>query len=180
MAPERPTDVPTDEKAFRTCLGQFPTGVCIVTANVGGELAGMTISSFNSLSLDPPLVLFSIGRKARSLALWERAEALAINMLSESQQALSNRFARPGGNKWEGLQFSRGLGGAPLLAGCVAILECLAHGRHDAGDHRLVIAEVKRFTTNPARAPLVFCKGAYNALKPRNEPAALWPLDIHY
>lgn len=169
-----------DTRAFRLCLGQFPTGVCIVTAKVEGELLGMTMSSFNSLSLDPPLVLFSIDRKAHGLPLWRRAPGYAINILAESQQQLSNRFARPATDKWQGIAFQSGLRDAPLLAGSAAMLECLPRSQQEAGDHVLFVAEVKRFTIHESRMPLVFCKGAYNALKPGNKAAAFWPLGIHY
>src|ERR1700689_3752829 len=90
-----------DPRRFRQALGQFPTGVCVVTCIADGERLGMTISSFNSLSLDPPLVLFSIDRRAASLPLWEKADGYAVNVLSENQRDVSNRFARSNSNKWE-------------------------------------------------------------------------------
>ena len=89
-----------DPRAFRRALGQFPTGVCVVTCLADSERVGMTMSSFNSLSLDPPLILFSIDRRAASLPLWERAESYVVNILAENQREVSNRFARPHSNKW--------------------------------------------------------------------------------
>lgn len=169
-----------DPMAFRRALGKFPTGVCIVTARVGGEALGMTMSSFNSLSLDPPLVLFSIDRRAKGLPLWEQAEGYAVHVLSETQQDLSNRFARPAANKWEGLPFRDGLFDAPILSGAAALFECRAYARHDGGDHRLFIGEVERFSADPDRRPLVFAQGRYAALHRSDTQAALWPLDIHY
>lgn len=169
-----------DTKAFRQALGQFPTGVCIVTAKAQGQRLGMTVSSFNSLSLTPPLVLFSIDRKAASLPLWEKAEAYAVNVLAENQTDLSNRFARSLANKWEAISYSDGFLDSPLLPGVTAVFECAAHARHDGGDHMLFIAQVKRFRAHGDRLPLVFGKGRYAALQPTEFAAPLWPLDIHY
>ena len=168
-----------DPMALRRTLGQFPTGVCIVTARSGDELLGMTMSSFSSLSLDPALVLFSIDRRARGLPAWQEAKAYAIHVLAESQQAVSNRFARPGA-KWEGIDYTVGHGGAPVLHGAAAVFECDAHARHEAGDHILFIAAIRRFTAKPERMPLVFSKGRYAKLHPGEEAPPLWPLDIHY
>lgn len=169
-----------DLLAYRRCLGQFPTGVCVITARVGDELLGMTVSSFNTLSLEPPLVLFSIGRNARSLDQWREAGALAINVLSESQTELSNRFAGSRGNKWEGVTWRPGGNGAPVLPGAAAVLECAPHDRADGGDHELFIVRVQSFRNHPSRPPLVFCQGGYNRLQSSGESAAIWPLDIHY
>lgn len=168
-----------DPMALRRALGQFPTGVCVITTRVDGELLGMTMSSFNTLSLDPALVLFSIDRRARGLAAWERADAYAVHVLAETQQALSNRFARPGA-KWEGLDHRPGHGGAPLLSGAAAVFECDAHARHDGGDHVLFLARIARFTAEPSRRPLVFAQGRYAELHRSQDAPPIWPLDIHY
>lgn len=170
-----------DARAFRNALGTFPTGVCVVTARApDGEDLGMTMSSFNSLSLQPPLVLFSIGRQSHSLAQWQRAEGYAINVLAENQKDISGRFAKPLGNKWAALEFDRGHAGAPLLRGVVARFECRAFARHDGGDHVLFIAEVLKFRIFENRMALLSYQGNYGAVKPGDEPAPLWPLAIHY
>jgi flavin reductase (DIM6/NTAB) family NADH-FMN oxidoreductase RutF len=169
-----------DPRAFRRALGQFPTGVCVVTAQVADATLWMTMSSFNSLSLDPPLILFSLDRRSRSLPLWERAEGYAINVLAENQRDLSNRFARALTKSGEGLRFTPGIAGAPVLSGVAAVFECTPWARHDGGDHLLFIAEVERFTVSADRAPLVFSKGHYASLQPTELVAPLWPLDIHY
>ena len=169
-----------DTGAFRHALGQFPTGVCVVTAMVDGTRLGMTVSSFNSLSLDPPLVLFSIDRRAASLPLWERAETVAVHILAENQKDISNRFARALANKWEGMSVSQGVRGAPLLPGVAAVFECAVSTRHDGGDHTLFILAVERFLSFADRGPLVFGKGRYAALQSSDVAAPLWPLDIHY
>ena len=169
-----------DIRAFRHALGQFPTGVCVVTATVDGARLGMTVSSFNSLSLDPPLVLFSIDRRAASLPLWERAQSVTVHVLAENQKDISNRFARALANKWEGVSSSDGASGAPVLPGVAAIFECSVWARHEGGDHTLFILEVEHFRSFADRQPLVFGKGCYGALKSFDAAAPLWPLDIHY
>jgi flavin reductase (DIM6/NTAB) family NADH-FMN oxidoreductase RutF len=141
---------------------------------------GMTVSSFNSLSLDPPLVLFSIDRRAASLPLWERTEAVAVHVLAENQKDISNRFARALANKWEGMSVRTGIRGAPLLPGVAAIFECAVSTRHEGGDHTLFILAVECFVTFADRKPLVFGKGRYAALESSDVAAPLWPLDIHY
>jgi flavin reductase (DIM6/NTAB) family NADH-FMN oxidoreductase RutF len=169
-----------DTKGFRNALGKFPTGVCIVTCHIDGSHQGMTISSFNSLSLDPALVLFSVDKRAFSLSLWERAQGYAIHVLTEEQQSLSNRFASRGANKWEGVPVEKGLFDAPLLTGVAARFECARHNIHEAGDHRLFIAKVERFTAYPERTPLLFAGGRYGQIKTQTNEMPTWPLDIHY
>ena len=171
---------PFDSCGFRQALGQFPTGVCIITGTAGGIRLGMTMSSFNSLSLDPPLVLFSIDRRAVSLNLWLLAEGYAINVLSENQKDMSNRFARSQSNKWEGTSYALGAFEAPILPGTVAVFECIPWATYDGGDHTLFVVEVKRFRMSPDRQPLVFGKGRYARLQATEYAAPLWPLDIHY
>jgi flavin reductase (DIM6/NTAB) family NADH-FMN oxidoreductase RutF len=173
-------DTAFDVSAFRRALGQFPTGVCVVTCTGAGEPIGMTMSSFNSVSLDPPLVLFSIDRRSASLPRWERAEAYAINVLAVNQKDISNRFAKAQSNKWQGISFTPGRCGAPVLPGTAAVFECAPWARHDGGDHVLFVAEVRRFQAWPDRQPLVFNKGRYARLEPTDSPAPLWPLDMHY
>ena len=169
-----------DVRAFRQALGQFPTGVCVVTCLADGEQLGMTMSSFNSLSLEPPLVLFSIDRRSTSLTLWRQAAAYTVNVLSENQKDISNRFAKPLSNKWEGVRFEPGHSGAPVLPGVAARFDCDPWARHEAGDHVLFIAKVKHFRCFADRQPLVFSKGRYASLQPTEFTAPLWPLDIHY
>jgi flavin reductase (DIM6/NTAB) family NADH-FMN oxidoreductase RutF len=169
-----------DARAFRHALGHFPTGVCVVASRVDGALVGMTVNSFNSLSLDPPLVLFSVDPRSASLALWRRAEGYAVNVLAENQKYVSDRFAKSGGKKWEGTTYAEGLFGAPVLPGVAATLECAARATYPGGDHVLFIAEVKRFRTAAGRRPLVFSNGRYAKLHETEFTASLWPLDIHY
>ena len=169
-----------DQRGFRQALGAFPTGVCVVTCSLDGELFGMTMNSFNSLSLEPPLVLFSVDRRSASLARWAQAPGYAVHVLAANQADVSNRFAKPGSNKWQGTSHRAGLFGAPILPGAAAVFECAAFARHAGGDHTLFIAEVMAFRLSPDRQPLVFGRGRYATLQPTSLPAPLWPLDIHY
>lgn len=170
-----------DPKAFRDALGHFASGLAIVTAQgEGGELAGMTISSFNSVSLTPPLVLFSIDRRANSLPIYEQASGYAINILEHAEEELCMRFARALTDKWEGLEYDLGYGGAPLLSGSIVRFECKPYAQYEGGDHIIFVAEVVRFQT-ASGYPLVFYKGRFQELSDGHaveEP--MWPLDIHY
>lgn len=155
---------PSDQKAFRNALGRFATGVCVMTTQVDGEPLGMTMTSFNSLSLDPALVLFAIDKRARSLPQWQRAGGYAVHVLSQDQEELSNRFAGRGEDKWAGLETGEGTHGEPQLGGVAARFDCDAFQTHDVGDHILFIAQVKQFTADFERAPLLFAGGRYGAL----------------
>jgi len=165
--------VPLDARRFRNALGQFPTGVTIITTvTATGERLGMTISSFNSLSLDPPLVLFSIGRSAKSFAAWQKATHYAINVLSEGEEELSNQFARPLGEKWAGQSITTGRTGMPLLPNAATIFECEAHARHDGGDHEIFVGHVIELHENLAQHgnPLVFFGGKYRKIAREAQP----------
>ena len=156
-----------DDRRLRNAFGQFPTGVAIITTVTGaGERLGMTIGSFGSLSLDPPLILFSIHRRANSFAAWQQAKAYAVNILHEAQEELSNRFATAKGEKWAGLTPRAGKTGAPLLPNAVVALECEPYGRYDGGDHEIFVGRVLEVHENMAKRgrPLVFSGGRYRQL----------------
>ena len=163
----RTTNLPLDSRRFRNALGQFATGVTIITAiSREGERLGMTISSFNSLSLDPPLVLFSIVRAANSFAAWQQAERYAINVLNDEQEELSTRFAKPRAEKWVGQSILTGKTGAPLLPNAVVTFECEAFSRHDGGDHEIFVGRVVEVHENFSKVgrPLIFHGGKYRRL----------------
>jgi flavin reductase (DIM6/NTAB) family NADH-FMN oxidoreductase RutF len=159
--------VDLDDRRLRNALGQFPTGVTVITSvTADGERLGMTISSFGSLSLDPPLILFSIYRRAHSFDAWQQVTYYAVNILNEAQEDLSNRFALPKGDKWAGLTTRPGKTGAPLLPNAVVTLECEPYGRHDGGDHEIFVGRVVEVHENMAKRgrPLVFSGGRYRQL----------------
>ena len=152
-------------KLLRDALGNFPTGVVVVTAAGGnGELYGVTVSSFNTVSLDPPLVLFSLARSLRSLERLLHADAVAINFLSDDQVHLSTRFATPLADKWRDVQFRIGRTGSPVLMPTLAVLECRPYAQYDGGDHIIVVGRVIHIETDPKRMPLVFFRGRYHTL----------------
>lgn len=161
------TDVPFDQAVFRQALGRFPTGVAVVTARtMAGERLGMTVSSFNSVSLAPPLVLFSVARRTSNFSAWQAVQHYAVNILSEDQEALSDRFSRPGPDRWAGLTVEEGRAGAPILAEALAVLECDAYARYEGGDHEIFVGQVKALAIGPAATPrpLVFFSGRYHRL----------------
>lgn len=165
---ETPSASPAfDGAAFRQALAAFPTGVTVLTAlGEGGAPVGMTVSSFNTLSLDPPLILWSVDRSAPTVSVWTTAERFAVNVLSAEQADLSNHFARSAPDKFAGIDWTPGLGGVPLLAGTAARFECTAWARHDGGDHVLIIGKVDRLDRRDGAEPLVYGLSRYNRLAP--------------
>jgi len=150
-----------DARAFRDALGQFATGVAIVTAcGDGGERVGATVSSFNSVSLDPPLVLWSLDKNARSRAAFESSTHFAVHILTLEQRELAQLFARRGADKFSGLRCRQGLGGVPLLEQCAACFECETRHRYDGGDHLIFVGEVLQFE-RLSGSPLLFHGGTF-------------------
>ena len=165
------------DREFRDALGQFATGVAVVTAEVDGTLLGSTVSSFNSVSLAPPLILFSLARSAQTFSLWLQAKHFGITVLGESQNDVSNRFARRGAEKWSGLAPLRGARGVPLVRGGLVAFECEKYAFHEGGDHEIVVGRVLSFTRSEAR-PLLFYGGRYQRLH-SDQPIELPPdLDV--
>jgi 3-hydroxy-9,10-secoandrosta-1,3,5(10)-triene-9,17-dione monooxygenase reductase component len=155
-----------DRGDFRSALGCFPTGVCLVTTmGPGGSPQGMTINSFTSVSLEPPMVLWSLSRAASSAPVFRDADYFAINVLAAGDEALSAHFARQSPDKFARFarRFSPGLGDVPLLEGAAASFECHTRHRNYGGDHIILIGTVERYR-HSARAPLVFHRGKYAAV----------------
>ncbi|THF63029.1 flavin reductase family protein [Pseudothauera nasutitermitis] len=151
---------------FRNALGMFATGITVVTTRAAnGAPVGLTVNSFNSVSLDPPLVLWSLSAHLPSLPVFEACEYYAINVLAEDQQDVSQLFASRVEDRFAGLEFDEGLGGAPLLRGCCARFECRNTQRYPGGDHVLFVSEVVNFDRED-RPPLLFHGGAYRRLAP--------------
>lgn len=155
-----------DTAHFRQLLGCFPTGVAVITTRTAaGEPAGLTCNSFSSVSLDPPLVLFSLRKASKLVEVFRGAEGFAINILSQKQEGLSSRFASSRiEDKFEGVDWQPGELGLPVLADCLAGFECTPFACHDAGDHYIFIGEVRHLRAGAADQALVFYKGAYMAL----------------
>lgn len=157
-----------DTRAFRNALGSFATGVTVITARAANDqLAGLTVNSFASVSLAPPLVLWSLSLYSPALAVFQHCSHYAINVLAADQVDLSDHFARPTSDKFEdkfaALKFDTGSGGAPLLQGCCARFECRNETRHSGGDHLIFVGLVEKYWREE-RAPLLFQGGQYRRL----------------
>ena len=151
-----------DTAAFRGALGMFATGVTIVTArSADGTLVGLTANSFNSVSLTPPLVLWSLSQHAASMAVMRHTTHYAINILSAEQQALAMTFASKDTNRWAGVSFELGRSGAPLLHGAVAHFECFNRSRYSEGDHVIFVGEVEHCQHQSGAAPLLYHGGKF-------------------
>ncbi|QPC98115.1 flavin reductase family protein [Qipengyuania soli] len=150
-----------DATSFRDALGSFVTGVTIVTArDAEGKPFGLTANSFNSVSLDPPMVLWSLSLKSGTLPVFRDAESWAVHVLAADQQAMSDRFARAGADKFEGLDVADGAEGAPLIEGYAARFGCRARFEYEGGDHAIFLGEVVDFDRRDAE-PLIYHGGRY-------------------
>ena len=163
MTPPRKAQPPSFSlQEFRAALGMFATGVTIVTARTtDGKVIGLTANSFNSVSLDPPLVLWSLSQAAASLPAFRAGSHYAINVLAAEQKTLAERFALKGTDRWAGVSFVEGMGGAPLLAGAAATFECFNRSRYEEGDHVIFVGEVERCSFQPGASPLLFHGGRF-------------------
>ena len=161
ISPSRASPGRLDTRALRRTLGAFPTGVTVVTALArSGHALGITVNSFASVSLDPPLVLWSQARTSPSHDAFVQVETMVINILSQSQREVSARFAQPHPDKFAGIACTHAPCGTPMLAGCAATLVCRVARRYDGGDHTIHLCEVESFQGHDS-APLIFCKGSY-------------------
>lgn len=150
-----------DPKEFRRCLGNFATGVTVITAkSPDGTKVGVTANSFNSVSLDPPLVLWSIVKTSSSYAVFEKSDHFTVNILAADQIDLSNNFAKPSDDKFANVETHSGVGGAPLLTNTAANFQCEKYQVVDGGDHWIMIGKVVAFE-NHGRAPLLYVQGSY-------------------
>jgi len=157
--------MPVDRQEFRKAMGCYATGVTVITAlSPEGKPVGMTVNSFNSVSLDPPLVLFSLDRKATHFADFMAAQHFAVHILSETQQALSRTFSTQGIDRWAGLAYECWDTGCPILPGSLASFDCITEARHEGGDHIIFVGKVVRLGHAPEGAPLLYYRGKYDQL----------------
>jgi flavin reductase (DIM6/NTAB) family NADH-FMN oxidoreductase RutF len=153
-----------DTKQFRQALSQFATGVTVITARrPDGSYFGVTINSFNSVSLAPPLVLWSLANTSSNMAAFAATGAYVINVLSGEQIELAQRFSRPGPDRFEALPYELSERGVPVLAGTVAWFECRHRSRYSEGDHVIFVGEVERCHSHPHRT-LGFHRGRFIAI----------------
>lgn len=155
-----------DPPRFRTLLGQFASGIVLVTGSDEDGPVGFTCQSFSSVSLDPPLVSFCVGSASTSYPRIRRSGGFAVNVLAADQQRLSRRFAQPDTDRWSGVPWRPGPTGNPLVAGTLAWLDCTITAEHPAGDHTIVVGRVEALGSDEGAAtePLVFFRGQYRGL----------------
>ena len=153
-----------DQRELRNAFGCFATGITVVsTKDRTGTPIGITANSFSSLSLDPPLVLFCVDSSINSFEAFESCRHFCVNILRDSQQDLSDNFARSSPDKWDGVEYAHGENGCPVFEDTLAILECTKHGMYEGGDHLIVVGRVTRITYDDG-LPLIYYKGAYATL----------------
>lgn len=154
-----------DQRAFRDTLGCFATGVCIASAmGADGLPVGLTVNSFTSVSLNPPLVLFCLDNRSESLSTFLQAPGFALSILADDQRPLSSTFAKaPQSLRWEGVSSVPGQGGAPLIQNALAVLDCTRHALHEGGDHTILVGRVLGYANRPG-APLLYYRGTYAAI----------------
>jgi len=170
---------PLDPLALRVALSRFPSGVCIVTTLAAdGQPVGLTVNSFASVSLDPPLVLWSLRRRSPSLSAFQTAPGFAISVLAADQHELSSRFARPVADKFDSVRLASRHGEAPLIEGAAAHFTCSKWQEYPGGDHIIFIGAVHSFAASSA-APLAFVGGRYATVRARADAPSvedLWPI----
>ena len=154
-----------DPRKFRRALGNFATGVTVMTASADGRKVGVTANSFNSVSLDPPLILWSIDKRSGSYPVFAQASHFAVNVLAVGQIALSNQFARPGDDRYAGVPHRPGIGGSILLEDTAASFQCEKHQIIDGGDHWIMIGKVVAYEDS-GRDPLLYHQGTYGMAIP--------------
>lgn len=150
-----------DQRDLRRAFGRFATGVTVVTASLPTEeKIGFTVNSFASVSIEPPLISWNCRRSARNLGAFLNARHFAVNVLADDQQALSRQFADPSSDRFTGVTTQPGVGGVPLIAGCIANFECERWSTVEAGDHIIFIGKVLRYAYTE-QPPLIFLNGSY-------------------
>ncbi len=157
-----------DPQELRQALAQFATGITVVTTrDAAGAAVGVTASSFNTVSLEPPLVLWSIARSALSFPAFAAADAFAVHILGAHQEALSNRFAKPATEKFADLALEQGLDDLPLLPDCLTRFQCRTEHRYEGGDHLILVGRVVQIDrATQEQAPLLFHASRYARLAP--------------
>jgi len=161
---------PTDDlRGFRRALGQFPTGVTVITTlDANGNPVGVTASSFNSVSIDPPLILWSVAKTAYSATVFVQADNFVVNVLGKQQVAISNACARQGEDKFSAIDYRAGIGQCPVLSGAAAYFGCKTWNLYDGGDHIIVVGEVIEYSYSDSVMPLVFARGSYAVSPPQS------------
>jgi flavin reductase (DIM6/NTAB) family NADH-FMN oxidoreductase RutF len=154
-----------DQRKFRNALGWFATGVAVITTQVKGQKPiGITVNSFSSVSLDPPLILWSLDRKSDTLAVFNAVETFTVNVLREDHREISTRLSKQGDHSLDGLATRIGANGLPAIEEALAHFECDVYARHDAGDHIIILGRVTHFEYAEDGRPLLYHRGGYQGL----------------
>lgn len=154
-----------DNNEFRRCLGSFVTGVTIVTmVDAGNVPQGVTISSFSSLSLEPPMVCFNLGKASYLHGKILNSDAFNVNILAAGQEGLSRKFAERNDNRWDGVGYTKGTHGCPVIDGVSAVIECLTENIYNGGDHSIVTGHVVNLKVFDNKKPLAYYRGGYYSL----------------
>lgn len=162
------------QRELRDAFGRFATGVVILTTRRDpDDWLAVTVNSFTSVSLDPPLLMFSLAKTANCLASFETCERFSASVLRHNQQWISSNFARPSESRWDRVPTQRSPEGDLLIEGALATFQCLRHARHDAGDHVLILGQIERFALRPHARPLAFFAGSYGSFTPDQADAPL-------
>lgn len=149
---------------LRSSLALFATGIAIATTSDGNERAGITVNSFSSVSMTPPLVLFSLNRNLRSFALFERASGFSINVLRHDQRAMSEQFSRGGESKWNDVDWETGKHGGIIIRPSLASFDCRLRHCYDGGDHAIFVGEVVALSSESVHEPLIYFRSRYHDL----------------
>jgi len=157
-----------DLRAYRDALGSFPTGVAVITANGVGAHIGITVNSFTSVSLEPPLLLWCMDRRSQRHDIFVRAAGFTVSILGAEHREVSSRLARPGEHSLDGIALIETKLGPPALADSLAIFECALETKMEGGDHTILLGRVLRFSRPSDSAPLVYFRGKYSALSRNN------------
>lgn len=152
-----------DRREFRNALGSFPTGIVVVTAGEGGNLRGITVNSFASVSLDPPLILWCIAKSSRRYDLFTKAAEFTVSVLSEGERAAAEAIATAGEGELAGVAWEACETGPAAIAGAVAVFECTREVLYDGGDHIIIVGRVHTFRQRDG-APLTFLRGRYGKI----------------
>jgi flavin reductase (DIM6/NTAB) family NADH-FMN oxidoreductase RutF len=158
--------MPIDKNQLRQVMGHFATGVTVITTtNKAGEIHGLTANAFTSISLEPPLLLISVDKKAESWSAFEESKVFTVNILADDQEALSRKFAVSGGGskKFEGVAYRLGANGTPILDGVLSYIECTLYAAYEGGDHSIYLGEIQQAEIREGK-PLLFFRGGYRAL----------------
>ena len=156
--------MPIERNELRRVMGHFATGVTVITTlSKEGKLHGLTANAVSSLSLDPPLLIICVDKKAESYSSFEESGVFTVNILADDQEDISRRFAVSGGEKFEGVAYRRGANGAPILSGALAHLECKLHAVYEGGDHTIYLGLIEEAETREVK-PLLFFRGGFRSL----------------